>query len=46
MKVNQKQSRDIIIFLVTTIVGFIDPSFCTGLQVCILVWQLWENCDR
>ncbi|MFB2882244.1 hypothetical protein [Floridanema aerugineum] len=46
MKPNQKQIRCIIIFLVTTIIGFIDPSFCTVLQVCILIWDLWENCDR
>lgn len=46
MKLNQKQIRDIIIFVVTTIVGFIDPTFGTFLELCILIWQLWENCDR
>jgi uncharacterized membrane protein YqaE (UPF0057 family) len=46
MKLNPKQMRDIIIFLVTTIISIINPPIGTFLQICVLVWQLWENCDR
>ncbi len=46
MKLNQKQIRDIIIFLVTTIISIINPPLGTSLQICVLIWQLIENRDK